>query len=110
MHLRAKVLLLLIAAPTQGMLDCAAADPHATKANPAFARLDANRDGYLSYAEARASVGRDRIVGRRYVTIWSHRNLSLAPLRFNLSVMQMPSRPTGGQAVMSENYQGVAIK
>ena len=58
----------------------------------------------------RCDPGRDRIVGRRYVTLWSHRNQSLAPLRFNLSVMQMPSRPMSGQAVMSENYQGVAIK
>ena len=54
MHLRAQILVLLIVAPMHGALDCAAADSPATKANPAFARLDANRDGYLSYAEARA--------------------------------------------------------
>jgi hypothetical protein len=54
MDARARVILLLMLAFLKDASICVAAEPPAKKTNPTFARLDANRDGYLSYSEARA--------------------------------------------------------
>ena len=54
MNAIARVVPLLIFALLQHVPICFAVDPPARKPNPNFVRLDANRDGYLSYTEAHA--------------------------------------------------------
>ena len=51
---RARFVPLLIISLLQGSQHCAAGEPVSSKAHPNFARLDANKDGFLTYAEARA--------------------------------------------------------
>jgi osmotically-inducible protein OsmY len=54
MHARPQLVSLLILASLQGLSHCNAAGEPVGKPHANFARLDVNKDGFLSYAEARA--------------------------------------------------------
>ncbi|HEV7822009.1 MAG TPA: BON domain-containing protein [Burkholderiales bacterium] len=87
----ARIVPLLVFALLQDVSICAAVEPPARKPNPHFARLDTNRDGYLSYAEARA----DKQAGHYFALFDENRDGRLSEDEF-LRLKAAEGRHSGG--------------